>query len=98
MDAFVDDFNLREAPSRHEDAREKEADEWAEEALIPADHWAIADLKSHASYSGIIAFAQRIGVHPAIVAGRVRYETHNFRAFAPLLGTGEVRKQLECRE
>jgi HTH-type transcriptional regulator / antitoxin HigA len=98
MEAFVDDFSLREAPSRHEDAREKEADEWAEEALIPADHWAIADLKSHASYSGIIAFAQRIGVHPAIVAGRVRYETHNFRAFAPLLGTGEVRKQLECRE
>ena len=98
MEAFVDDFSLREAPSRHEDVRENEADEWAEEALIPADLWATADLKSHASYSGIIAFSQRIGVHPAIVAGRVRYQTHNFRAFAPLLGTGEVRKQLEFKE
>jgi HTH-type transcriptional regulator/antitoxin HigA len=95
LEAFVDDFSLREAPSRPEDIRENEADEWAEEALIPRDLWAKADLKSHATYSGIIAFSQRIGVHPAIVAGRVRYQTRNFRAFAPLLGTGEVRKQLE---
>jgi HTH-type transcriptional regulator/antitoxin HigA len=94
-EAFVDDFSLREAPSRHEDTREREADEWAEEALISRDLWATSGLTSRASYSGIIAFAQRIGVHPAIVAGRVRHQTHNFRAFAPLLGTGEVRRQLE---
>ena len=97
-EAFVDDFSLREAPSRHEDPRENEADEWAEEALIPRLLWATAGLKSHASYSGIIAFSQRVGVHPAIVAGRVRHQTRNFRAFAPLLGTGEVRKQLEVTE
>jgi HTH-type transcriptional regulator/antitoxin HigA len=97
-EAFVDDFSLREAPSRHEDPRENEADEWAEEALISRDLWATAGLTSHASYSGIIAFSQRIGVHPAIVAGRVRHQTRNFRAFAPLLGTGEVRKQLEVMQ
>lgn len=94
-EAFVDDFSLREAPSRHEDPRENEADAWAEEALIPRETWASAGLTARASYSGIIAFSQRIGVHPAIVAGRVRHQTRNFRAFAPLLGTGEVRKQLE---
>lgn len=97
-EAFVDDFSLREAPSRHEDPRESEADEWAEEALIPRDIWVSSGLRSHASYSGIIAFSQRVGVHPAIVAGRVRHQTRNFRAFAPLLGTGEVRKQLEVTE
>lgn len=94
-EAFVDDFSLREAPSRHEDPRENEADAWAEEALISRETWASAGLTARASYSGIIAFSQRIGVHPAIVAGRVRHQTRNFRAFAPLLGTGEVRKQLE---
>lgn len=94
-EAFVDDFSLREAPSRHEDPRENEADAWAEEALIPRETWASAGLTARVSYSGIIAFSQRIGVHPAIVAGRVRHQTRNFRAFAPLLGTGEVRKQLE---
>jgi hypothetical protein len=36
-------------------------------------------------------------VHPAIVAG-LRHQTRNFQAFAPLLGTGEVRKQLEFTE
>lgn len=94
-EAFVDDFSLRDAPSRHEDPRENEADAWAEEALISRETWASAGLTARASYSGIIAFSQRIGVHPAIVAGRVRHQTRNFRAFAPLLGTGEVRKQLE---
>ena len=97
-ETFVDDFSLREAPSRHEDVREKEADEWAEEALIPRDLWAASGLTSHASYSGIIAFSQRVAVHSAIVAGRVRHQTRSFRAFAPLLGAGEVRKQLEFAE
>lgn len=95
VEAFVDDFSLREAPARHEDIREDEADEWANEALIPEEAWAASGLIARASYTGIINFAQRIGVHPAIVAGRIRHKTRNYRAFAPLLGTGEVRKQLE---
>lgn len=97
-EAFVDDFSLRDTPARHEDPREGEADEWAEEALIPHANWESSDLASHASYAGIISFSQRLGIHPAIVAGRVRHETRNFRAFAPLLGTGEVKKQLELIE
>lgn len=97
-EAFVDDFSLREMPSRHEDVRESQADEWANEALIPKAAWVASGLHSHASYAGIIAFSQRAGVHPAIVAGRIRHQTRNFRAFAPLLGTGEVRKQLEVTE
>lgn len=95
IESFVDDFSLRDAPSRNEDPREKEADDWAEEGLIPRDQWASSDLSSYPSYSGIIAFSQRIGVHPAIVAGRVQHQSRNFRAFATLLGRGEVRKQLE---
>jgi HTH-type transcriptional regulator / antitoxin HigA len=95
IETFVDDFSLRDAPSRHEDPREKEADDWADEGLISREQWATAGLSSHASYSGIIGFSQRIGVHPAIVAGKVQHQTRNFRAFATLLGQGEVRKQLE---
>ena len=95
VEAFVDDFSLRDAPSRREDRREDEADEWANEALIPNAAWETSGLRSRASYARIITFSQRIGVHPAIVAGRIRHQTRNFRAFAPLLGTGEVRKQLE---
>lgn len=98
VEVFVDDFTLRDAPLRHEDDREDEADNWANEALIPNAEWASSSLHSHASYAGIIAFSQRLGVHPAIVAGRIRFETRNYRAFAPLLAAGEVRKQLELAE
>jgi HTH-type transcriptional regulator/antitoxin HigA len=95
LEAFVDDFTLRGVPSRHEDRREDEADDWANEGLIPQEEWESSGLQSTASYAGIIGFSQRLGVHPAIVAGRIRHQTRNYRAFAPLLGTGEVRKQLK---
>jgi HTH-type transcriptional regulator/antitoxin HigA len=95
IEAFVDDFTLRDVPSRHEDRREDEADDWANEALIPHAEWEDFGLQAHSSYAAIIGFSQHLGVHPAIVAGRIRHQTRNYRAFAPLLGTGEVRKQLK---
>jgi hypothetical protein len=42
--------------------------------------------------------AQRLEIHPAIVAGRVRYETKNFRLLSQFVGTGEVRRQLLSKE
>ncbi len=97
-DAFIDDFSLRELPSRHEDPREEEADTWANDALIPSGVWENSGLQTKPSYTRIIAFSQQIGIHPAIVAGRIRHLSRDFRAFAPLLGTGEVRKQLNFVE
>jgi HTH-type transcriptional regulator/antitoxin HigA len=38
--------------------------------------------------------AQRLQIHPTIVAGRVRYETKNFRLLSQFVGAGEVRRQL----
>ena len=84
QDTFVDDFSLRDAPARHEDPRESEADEWAEEALIPKALWDDSELEFGASFSSIISFSQKVGVHPAVVAGRIRYKTKDFRAFSPL--------------
>ena len=37
--------------------------------------------------------AQRLGIHPAIIAGRIRYETRNFRLLSHFVGTGTLRKQ-----
>jgi len=93
-DAFMDDMDLRDAPARNEDPREREADEAAEEALIPRAEWEAARLTRAPSYARVTAFAQRLGVHPAIVAGRIRHETKDFRKFAPLLGSGEVSRLL----
>lgn len=92
--AFMDDMDLRGTPSRNEDPREREADEDAEEALIPRIEWAAAKLTRVSSYARLTAVSQRLGIHPAIVAGRLRYETKDYRKFAPLLGSGEVSRIL----
>ena len=42
----------------------------------------------------VMELAQRLEIHPAIVAGRVRHETKNFRLLSQFVGTGEVRRQL----
>lgn len=93
-DAFLDDMDLRDTPARNEDHREREADEAAEEALIPRAEWDAAELTRAPSYARISAFAQKLGVHQAIVAGRIRYATKDYRKFAPLLGAGEVNRLL----
>ena len=41
----------------------------------------------------VIYFANILGVHPAIVAGRIRQETGNYRLLSQLVGTGKVRQQ-----
>lgn len=83
---FIDDLD-RPNPERIEN----EADEMAQEALIPKDRWDTAKAKETLSSDDAIAFADEIGVHPAIVAGRLRHETKNFRLLSHLIGkTGQV--------
>ena len=41
----------------------------------------------------VLDLAQALHVHPAIVAGRVRYERRNYRLLSQFVGTGVVRQQ-----
>jgi len=83
---FIDDLD-RPNPERIEN----EADEMAQEALIPKDRWDTAKVQVTLSSEDAIPFADEIGVHPAIVAGRLRHETKNFRLLSHLIGkTGQV--------
>ena len=43
----------------------------------------------------VIYFANSVGIHPAIIAGRLRYESGNYRLLSQLVGTGKVRQQFE---
>ena len=86
---FVDDFDLR---ATDEDAREREADEWAEDALIPKAEWDEHPAQDAPFASNVISLAQRVGVHPAIVAGRIRWRDRNCRILSQFVGSGEVRK------
>ena len=43
----------------------------------------------------VLSMASAAQVHPAIVAGRVRFETGNYRLLSQFVGTGEVRGQFD---
>jgi HTH-type transcriptional regulator/antitoxin HigA len=76
------------------DPKEDEADEWAENGLIPSDVWRTSSVKDNPSPLSVVELAQQLGIHPAIVAGRVRHETGNYRLLSHFVGTGTVRKLL----
>jgi HTH-type transcriptional regulator/antitoxin HigA len=73
-----------------QDRKEREADDMAGEALIPQTTWEKSAARTSHHPKDVIALAERLGVHPAIVAGRVRHETKNFRLLARQLGQGQA--------
>jgi HTH-type transcriptional regulator/antitoxin HigA len=84
---FVDDLDIADT-SREE----RDADRWAMDRLISPEQWmTIADCDS---ILDVERAAQKIRVHPAIIAGRIRYERKNYRVFSNLVGQGEVRRLL----
>ncbi len=93
-EAFVDDLSLRGVEGIRRDPKEYEADDWAENGLIPGEVWRGSQVKENPSPLTVMELAQRLEIHPAIVAGRVRHETRNFRLLSQFVGTGEVRRQL----
>ena len=93
-EAFVDDFTLRKLEGRREDPREMQADEWAEEALVPRSVWEASAVRDRPTAMAVMNLANALNVHPAIVAGKVRYERKNDRLLSQFVGTGEVRRQL----
>lgn len=72
------------------DRIEREADDIAGEALIPQIAWQKSAARTSHLTTDVVALAEKLGVHPAIVAGRVRHETKNFRLLARQLGQGQA--------
>ena len=75
------------------DQLEKNTDQRAGGIMIPDDQWETALPRYLRTEESVIDFAQEIGVHPAIVAGRIRKEANNYVILSNLVGRGEVRKQ-----
>lgn len=86
QDWFVDDFDVFGT----EDV-EEEADQWALDRLVPPEDWK-NDIKYRESPRDIIEAAERLRISPAIIAGRVRWETREYRRLSRLMGHGEARR------
>ena len=92
---FIDDLTLRPGHGQESESREAQADALAEDALIPQEAWEDSSVRHNPTTISVINFAQFIGVHPAIVAGRVRYERGNYRLLSQLVGSKQVRALFE---
>jgi HTH-type transcriptional regulator/antitoxin HigA len=93
-EVFIDDHNLGVVEGVRRDPKEDEADGWANAALIPPEVWQTSRVGNNPSPIAVVELAQKLGIHPAIVAGRVRHETRNFRLLSHFVGTGDVRRHL----
>lgn len=83
-------FDQTEAESV--DDQEAEADTFASNILIPEERWRKSAARIARSPEVIERFAAEIGIHPAIVFGRIRKERNDYSLFSQKIGTGQVRK------
>ena len=92
---FVDNHSLRGVESGGNDTTEQESDQLAQDALIPPEIWDDGVILENPGPMAVLQMAWEAQVHPAIIAGRVRYETGNYRLLSQFVGTGEVRRQFD---
>ena len=90
---FVDDHSLRRVQAEGTDTLEQEADQLAQDALIPPEVWDDGVILEEPNPMVVLQMAWEAQVHPAIIAGRVRHERSNYRLLSQFVGTGEVRRQ-----
>ena len=90
--AFFDDTETSVQESR--DPKERQANELASDLLIQPDKWKKwrKEKGEMISKISIEEFANQLGISPAIVAGRVRWETGKYENFSQLLGRNTVKK------
>lgn len=91
--AFFDE--TQQAQVDPDNVCEQEAHTFAQDALIPADVWQRAAplLLPDPSERAVLEVAEELRISPAVVAGRIRWETQNYRILGSLVGAQEVRKQ-----
>lgn len=72
--------------------KEKEADNLASEALVPSNKWEISPAKLIPSSIAAGSLAKELGVHIAIIAGKIRYEGGKWVYLNNIVGKEKVRK------
>lgn len=85
---------LEDLDSAPEGLTEEQADRLAGDSLISRSDWRSANIKYSPTEENLIAFARRVGVHPAIVAGRLQRESARKNMFATILNEVNVRRML----
>jgi HTH-type transcriptional regulator / antitoxin HigA len=77
------------------DSIEAEADKFALNALIPEELWDHCLSRFALSEEAVKIDSDNLGIHPSIIAGRIRKERNNYTILNNLVGQGLVRAQFE---
>jgi HTH-type transcriptional regulator/antitoxin HigA len=85
---FIDNLDASGA-----DKLERDADLFAQSALIAEHSWEASPARFSKSSEIVRKFAQSLGIHPSIVAGRIRKERSDYTIFNDLVGNGELHRQ-----
>ncbi len=86
---FFDDTDTTEV-----DEIEQEANSFASNVLIPEERWKRSPARIAKSAAVVEKFAKELGIHPAIVFGRIQKERANYAIFSNGIGRGAVKKHL----
>jgi HTH-type transcriptional regulator/antitoxin HigA len=92
---IIDDLDLRRHDAESEDKNEKEADEMTRDGLIPKKVWERNPIKGKVTVAKVYTLAEQLKIHPAIIAGRVRYEQNNYKLLSKFVGRKQVRGLFE---
>jgi len=87
----MDFFDEKNDESGDADDIEREADTFALNSLIPEGQWSDCLSKFSMTKESVEMDAKRLGIHPSIVAGRIRNEKNNYTILNESIGRGEVR-------
>jgi HTH-type transcriptional regulator/antitoxin HigA len=79
------------------DELEEEANAFAGNLLLPDEVWTRSPARIARTAEPVEKLAQRLGIHPAIVFGRIRLERDDYSLFSNKIGHGLVRRQLMTR-
>lgn len=74
---------------------ESEADALAGELLIPTDTWKTSPLRYGSTPTLVKIFADKIGVHPSVVAGRIRHDSKDWSVHSDIVNDEKVRHLFE---
>ena len=85
---FYDDLDVEDSTN----PKEQEADHLAGEALIPEAEWKQSPARNLRTADAVHHLANRLRIHPAIVAGRIRHHYRSYRVLNRLVGQGQVRR------
>jgi HTH-type transcriptional regulator/antitoxin HigA len=88
-------FIIDEDIQNNVEDKEKEASAYAAQIFIPDHVWNEHPARVSGRKRDILDLADKLELHPAIIAGRVRYERNNFKILHNLVGHGVMRSHCE---